>query len=76
MNQLSINEITGDIVWDAPQRRGEYNLAIIIVEYRDGIPIDTIARDMPNQRGECGNEPPVVETPLEEICVIAGQVVK
>ncbi|MBK7871718.1 MAG: gliding motility-associated C-terminal domain-containing protein [Saprospiraceae bacterium] len=76
MNQLSINEITGDIVWDAPQRRGEYNLAIIIVEYRDGIPIDTIVRDMQISVGECENEPPVVETSLEEICVIAGQVVE
>ncbi|MFM8362547.1 MAG: gliding motility-associated C-terminal domain-containing protein, partial [Haliscomenobacter sp.] len=44
-NNLTINSVTGDIVWDAPQRAGEYNLAMIIVEYRDGIPIDTIIRD-------------------------------
>lgn len=75
-NQLTINEVTGDIVWDAPQRAGEYNLAIIIVEYRDGIPIDTIVRDMQISVGQCENEPPVVETSIEEICVVAGQVVE
>lgn len=76
MNQLTINERTGDIVWNAPQRRGEYNLTIFIVEYRDGVAIDTIVRDMQIRVDECDNRPPVVETSVEEICVIAGQVVQ
>ncbi|MFN7119463.1 MAG: gliding motility-associated C-terminal domain-containing protein [Saprospiraceae bacterium] len=75
MNRLTINERTGDIVWDAPQRRGEYNLAIIIVEYRNGVAIDTIVRDMQIRVDECDNKPPVIETSIEEICVIAGEVV-
>lgn len=75
-NNLTINAITGDIVWDAPQRAGEYNLAMIIVEYRDGIPIDTIIRDMQILILECDNLPPVIETPFEEICVVAGEVLE
>lgn len=75
-NQLTINEITGDIVWDAPQRAGEYNLAMIIVEYRQGIPIDTIIRDMQILIQECDNNPPEVETPFDEICVIAGDTIE
>lgn len=72
-NTLTIDEVTGDIVWDAPQRAGEYNLAMIIVEYRDGIPIDTIVRDMQILVEECDNLPPEVETSVDEICVVAGE---
>ena len=75
-NNLTINSVTGDIVWDAPQRAGEYNLAMIIVEYRDGIPIDTIIRDMQILILECDNLPPVIETPFQEICVVAGDVLE
>lgn len=75
-NQLTINEITGDIVWTSPQRAGEYNLAIIIVEYRDGIPIDTIIRDMQILVEDCENQPPIVETSVEEICVVAGELIE
>ena len=74
-NDISINEITGDIRWDAPQRAGEYNYAIIIVEYREGIPIDTIIRDMQILVLECENLPPVIEVSEEDICVVAGETV-
>ena len=75
-NQLTIDEITGDIVWDAPQKAGEYNLAMIIVEYRNGIPIDTIIRDMQILIEECDNLPPEIETSVEEICVVAGDLLE
>ncbi len=75
-NKLTIDELTGDIVWDAPQRPGEYNLAMIIIEYRDGIAIDTIVRDMQILIEECENLPPEVETPFDEICVVAGEVLE
>ena len=75
-NIITIDEVTGDIVWDAPRKPGEYNLAMIIVSYRDGIPLDTILRDMQILIEECDNKPPVVETSIEEICVIAGEIVQ
>ncbi len=75
-NNLTIDEVTGDIVWDAPQQAGEYNLAMIIVEYRQGIPIDTIVRDMQILIQQCDNQPPIVEVPYEEICVQAGDLVE
>ena len=76
MNNLRIDPVTGDIVWDAPQRRGEYNLAIIIIEWRNGFPLDTILRDMQILIEDCDNLPPEVETPFEEICVIAGELLE
>ncbi len=76
-NQLTINEVTGDVVWDSPKFQGEYNLAIIIVEWRNGIPIDTTIRDMQITIGTCQeNLPPEIETPFEEICVIAGELIE
>ncbi len=74
-NGLSIDEITGDITWDAPQRAGEYNLAMIIVEHRQGIPLDTIVRDMQILIEECDNLPPEIEVDIEEICVVAGEII-
>lgn len=75
-NNLSIDEVTGDIVWDSPQKKGEYNLAMIIVEYREGFPIDTIIRDMQILIEECDNKPPEIETSVEEICVVAGELLE
>lgn len=75
-NTLTIDTENGDIVWDAPQKAGEYNLAIIVVSYRNGEPIDTVFRDMQILVKECDNEPPTLETSVEEICVIAGEFVE
>ncbi|HND87028.1 MAG TPA: gliding motility-associated C-terminal domain-containing protein [Saprospiraceae bacterium] len=74
-NQLSLDERTGDLVWDAPQRAGEYNVAMIIVSWRNGHAIDTTIRDMQIFVEECENHPPKVEAP-KEICVVAGKTVE
>lgn len=72
---MTINPLTGDFVWNAPQEAGEYNIAINIYSYRNGQIIDTMVRDMQIIVEDCANEPPVVVTDIEEICVIAGTVV-
>jgi gliding motility-associated-like protein len=73
-NILQINEKTGDILWLSPQVPGEYNLAFIIVTWREGAPIDTTIRDMQIFVDVCDNNPPVVQAP-EEICVVAGETI-
>lgn len=73
-NNYSVDAVTGDIVWDSPQVAGEYNIAIYIIEYRGGEPLDTMIRDMQILITTCENMPPEIES-LEEICVIAGDVV-
>ena len=75
-NNITLDPVTGDIVWDAPQQAGEYNYTIIIVEYRDGVPLDTIVRDMQIRVESCENQPPTVETSVDEICVVAGELVE
>ncbi len=74
-NTFTLDEVTGDIVWESPQRQGEYNIAIYIIEFRDGEPQDTMIRDLQILVLECENMPPVIET-VEEICVIAGDLIE
>ncbi|MCF8239583.1 MAG: gliding motility-associated C-terminal domain-containing protein [Saprospiraceae bacterium] len=70
-NTLTLNPVTGELRWETPLVAGEYNIAMIIVEYRNGVALDTIIRDMQVLVKDCNNNPPVIQT-LEEICVIAG----
>lgn len=73
---LSLNEFTGTLRWDAPQVPGEYNVAMIIISWRNGIPIDTTVRDMQILVFKCDqNHAPQIET-IDEICVVAGEVVE
>ncbi len=73
---LSLNPITGELIWTDPQVLGEYNIAMIIISWRDGNPIDTVLRDMQIFVQDCKeNNPPKIEK-IDEICVIAGDVVE
>ncbi len=71
-NQISLDSINGDFIWDAPQRPGEYNIAIAIKEYRNGILINTIVRDMQILVSRCENNPPEI-TSGDVYCVVAGE---
>ena len=70
-NQISINQFTGEFSWDAPQRAGIYNIVIIIREYRGGILIGTVIRDLQIIVDATNNEPPILDVPLK-ICRIIG----
>ncbi len=74
-NLLQMDERTGDILWLSPQIVGKYNLAFIVISWRNGVPIDTTIRDMQIQVANCQNRPPVV-TAKDEHCVVAGQVLE
>ena len=77
---FSIDPITGDFVWDAPQEAGEYNAAFIVEEWRFSNLTDRwellgfVTRDMQILVEDCDNERPTLEIP-EDICVEAGTLV-
>ncbi len=73
-NDFSFDTSTGTIVWNAPQKEGEYNVAFFIYEYRDGVLLNTVLRDMQIFVFSCDNNPPEIEAP-DEVCVIAGDTV-
>lgn len=70
---FNINNVTGTITWDAPgpQTIGEYNIALKVIEWRAGVAIGSVVRDMQITVLPCNNEPPVID-PVEDTCVIAG----
>lgn len=72
---LTINPITGTIIWDAPGAPGEYNIAFIIKEWRkvSGIWINEgyVIRDMQIIVEDCKNKRPELKVP-PDICVEAG----
>ena len=74
-NFFSLDPITGDLVWDSPQQVcGEYNVAFLIKEWRQGVQIGYVTRDMqitiicnnPNN-----NVPPNIAS-IADVCVTAG----
>ncbi|MDQ3015883.1 MAG: gliding motility-associated C-terminal domain-containing protein [Bacteroidota bacterium] len=71
-NQLTLDPVTGDLVWISPQIAGEYNVAFKVKEYRGGVLISSFIRDMQILVLICDNVPPEV-TAIEEICIIAGE---
>ncbi len=71
---FSINRVNGDIIWDAPVTKGFYNIAFIVEEWRDGVLIGEIVRDMQIIVEDARNDRPVL-TPLEDICVEAGTLI-
>ena len=71
-NIATIDPRTGDFVWDAPQIQGDYNITIKINEYREGVLLNSIIRDMQIFVRACDNRPPEIES-IDEICVVAGE---
>jgi len=67
---ITIDEITGDLVWETPVQQGEYNIAILISEYRKGKFMGSVVRDMQITIGACNNKPPVII--CADTCVVAN----
>lgn len=80
-NNLSIDPRTGTLIWNAPQEMGEYNVAILIEEYRynsksgETIFIGSVLRDMQIDIGICEDEktPPAIDK-FQKACIQAGEI--
>ncbi len=75
-NQIRIDPVTGTLTWAAAQRSGEYNVAILITEWRDingtRVKIGSVLRDMQIDVVDCQNNPPII-APINDTCVSAGE---
>ena len=71
-NQISIDPLTGTVTWISPQQLGEYNIAILISEWRNGIFLGSVLRDMQITVVPCDNVPPEMDE-LRDTCIEAGQ---
>ncbi|MDP4265949.1 MAG: gliding motility-associated C-terminal domain-containing protein [Bacteroidota bacterium] len=68
---FKIDHNTGTLIWDSPEMQGEYNVAILISEYRYGFLIGSIIRDMQITVADCNNHPPVIIA-INDTCIEAG----
>ncbi len=73
---LTLDPITGDLVWDAPLQPGEYNVAFFVDEWRNGVRIGSVNRDMQILVRECVNRPPLFTNRAKDTCVVAGALVQ
>lgn len=73
-NAIYIDKASGDLVWDAPLDTGIFNIAINVEEWRNGIKISNIVRDMQIEVYNTNNKPPE-NAPLKNICIEAGKLI-
>ncbi len=72
---FTLDSVTGDLIWENPILQGEYNVAFLTQEWRQGILIGYVRRDMQITIVSCANEPPVI-VPLHDTCVQAGDTLR
>ena len=72
---LTLDKILGDLIWDAPALKGEFNVAFIAEEWRkiggDWQFLGSVTRDMQIIVDETDNDPPELQIPLDT-CIEAG----
>ena len=71
---FSMNALTGDLIWDAPVTKGLYNVAFVVEEWRDGVLIGEIIRDMQIIIVDARNDRPKLDL-IPDICVEAGTLI-
>ena len=76
---FTLNPVTGDLIWDSPLAHNpspsEYNVAFNIVQWRNGIFIGSVRRDMQIVINNCDDDPPVIET-INDTCILAGDTLR
>jgi len=70
---LFINPYTGDLTWITPSDSGWFNIAIDVEEWREGVKIGNIVRDMQIEVYNTNNHPPV-QTEPGNYCIEAGSI--
>jgi len=70
-NIIHLDSITGDFLWNSPPQQGEYNIAVLVEEWRGGVKIGSVLRDMQIIITACNNAPPIIN-PVKDTCVEAG----
>ena len=71
-SSFDIDPVTGDLRWDAPVVQGEYNVAFMVEEWRHGVKIGSVVRDMQILISHCDNELPQIQCD-EQYCLVAGE---
>lgn len=71
-DSIYVNPVTGDFVWERPTQAGTYNVAMWIEEWRGGIKIGQVLRDIQVDVIDTDNHTPIIDNP-GNYCVLAGE---
>lgn len=74
-NSFILNPNSGELIWNSPQRAGIYNIAILITEFRNGVKMGTMVRDMQIIVDDKPNRPPVLPE-IKDTCVVVGELLQ
>ena len=69
---FEIDPVTGELRWENPMLQGEYNVAFMVEEWRHGVKIGSVIRDMQILISACSNNLPEIQCD-EQYCLVAGQ---
>lgn len=69
---FEIDPVSGDLRWGNPLLQGEYNVAFMVEEWRHGVKIGSIVRDMQILVAACDNDMPQIHCD-DEFCIVAGE---
>ena len=69
---FEIDPVTGELRWENPMLQGEYNVAFMVEEWRHGVKIGSVVRDMQILISVCSNNLPEIQCD-DPYCVVAGE---
>ena len=69
-DSIYVNPVTGDFVWEKPAKIGVYNVAMIIEEWRNGMKIGQVLRDIQVEVIDTDNHSPEIKDNASH-CVVA-----
>ena len=69
---FEMDALTGELRWANPVQRGEYNVAFIVEEWRHGVKIGSVIRDMQILISNCDNDLPEIQC-NDQYCLVAGE---
>ena len=69
---FDIDPVTGELRWENPVLQGEYNVAFMVEEWRHGVKIGSVVRDMQILISTCSNNLPNIQCD-DQYCLVAGQ---
>ncbi|MCR5646386.1 MAG: gliding motility-associated C-terminal domain-containing protein [Bacteroidales bacterium] len=72
-SMFDIDPATGILQWENPMLQGEYNVAILIEEWRQGVKVGSVIRDMQILVEACNNNLPQINA-ISDTCVVAGSI--
>ncbi len=73
--EFKVDSVNGDLIWDAPTKVGTYNVAMLVEEWRGGVKIGRVARDIQIEVHDTENKTPEF-VPQPEYCVRAGDTLR